>query len=278
MPLPLGCNGVRGTGPKVAQETTRIFKRAIEYSLAWHRADAPAYAMKYARGMTDARDADRFVGMYVNDYTVDFGEKGRRAVTLLLNAAIGPASQPSRRRWNSSRGSGRRVTLENQLVNAFPAVLNSVFFDFFRTTGSRTGVYIMMPSRDVSFQGAVMRRFGQSAGCARVLFAWIAAEGRAQNFPPDIKPEKAARQAHVVAGGEGQDSPDLERRKYDDARILAEAYVQAYPGDPEGCWSARRLLPETGTGRRRKQLWQDSLATLDERDKLDAGEISSAPG
>jgi len=55
----------------------------VRYSLA-HRADALAYAMSFARGM-DPRIADRFVGMWVNDMTVDIGERGRQAVQELLD-------------------------------------------------------------------------------------------------------------------------------------------------------------------------------------------------
>lgn len=84
LPLPLGCNVVRrNLGEKVMRETTAIFKEAIEYSLS-HRKEALDYAMKYGRAMSDRGQADTFVGMYVNDYTLDFGEKGRKALELLL--------------------------------------------------------------------------------------------------------------------------------------------------------------------------------------------------
>ncbi|MDA2932568.1 ABC transporter substrate-binding protein, partial [Nitrospinae bacterium AH-259-F20] len=55
-------------------------------SVAWglsHRSEALGYALGYARGLDEA-DADRFVGMYVNDYTLDYGPDGREAVQLLL--------------------------------------------------------------------------------------------------------------------------------------------------------------------------------------------------
>ena len=51
-----------------------------------NRSDALGHAMQYARGLTEA-DADKFVGMYVNDYTVDYGDKGREAVHELLARA-----------------------------------------------------------------------------------------------------------------------------------------------------------------------------------------------
>jgi 1,4-dihydroxy-6-naphthoate synthase len=62
---------------------TRIVRETVRYSLA-HRADALAYAMSFARGM-DPRIADRFVGMWVNEMTVDIDDRGRRAVQELLD-------------------------------------------------------------------------------------------------------------------------------------------------------------------------------------------------
>lgn len=58
----------------------------VRESVAWglsHRKEALAYALGYAHGLEEA-DADRFVGMYVNDYTLDYGEDGREAVRRLL--------------------------------------------------------------------------------------------------------------------------------------------------------------------------------------------------
>jgi 1,4-dihydroxy-6-naphthoate synthase len=62
---------------------TRIVRDTVRYSLA-HRAEALAYAMSFARGM-DPRIADRFVGMWVNEMTVDIGDRGRQAVQELLD-------------------------------------------------------------------------------------------------------------------------------------------------------------------------------------------------
>jgi 1,4-dihydroxy-6-naphthoate synthase len=62
---------------------TRIVRETVRYSLA-HRADALAYAMSFARGM-DPGIADRFVGMWVNELTLDYTERGREAVRLLLH-------------------------------------------------------------------------------------------------------------------------------------------------------------------------------------------------
>ena len=83
LPLPLGGNVVRrDLGPEVMRDLSRLLKESIRYALA-HRADALNYALHYARDM-DVRLADRFVGMYVNDWTLDYGPRGREAVQRLL--------------------------------------------------------------------------------------------------------------------------------------------------------------------------------------------------
>jgi 1,4-dihydroxy-6-naphthoate synthase len=64
---------------------SRVLSRSIEYGLA-HRDAALTHAMQYARGL-DRSSADRFVGMYVNDWTRGYGPEGRRAVQLLLDRA-----------------------------------------------------------------------------------------------------------------------------------------------------------------------------------------------
>ena len=69
-------------------------RETVRYSLA-HRAEALAYAHEFARGM-DPRIADRFVGMWVNEMTLDFGDRGRRAVQELLDRGPTPASSRSR--------------------------------------------------------------------------------------------------------------------------------------------------------------------------------------
>jgi len=84
LPLPLGGNVVRrALGPALAQGVARDLKASIVWGLA-HRGETLAHAMTFARGMDGAR-TDRFVGMYVNDYTVDLGPTGRRAVQRLLD-------------------------------------------------------------------------------------------------------------------------------------------------------------------------------------------------
>lgn len=86
LPLPLGGNVIRkDIGSKVIREVSEILRESIRYSLS-HREEAVEYALKFARGM-DKDKADRFIGMYVNDLTVDYGEKGKRAVSLFLKLA-----------------------------------------------------------------------------------------------------------------------------------------------------------------------------------------------
>jgi 1,4-dihydroxy-6-naphthoate synthase len=83
LPLPLGGNVVRrDLGPETMRQISRLIKESIRYALD-HRADALAYALRYARDM-DRALADRFVGMYVNDWTLDYGPRGRAAVQRLL--------------------------------------------------------------------------------------------------------------------------------------------------------------------------------------------------
>jgi 1,4-dihydroxy-6-naphthoate synthase len=84
LPLPLGGNVVRrDLGPDTMGRISRLLKESIRYGLD-HREDALAYALKYARDM-DRDLADRFVGMYVNDWTLDYGPRGREAVRRLLD-------------------------------------------------------------------------------------------------------------------------------------------------------------------------------------------------
>lgn len=95
LPLPLGGNVVRrDLGPDLMHEISRLLKASIQYSLD-HRDAALEYALKYARDM-DKSLADRFVGMYVNEWTLDYGPRGREAVRRLLDeghkAGIIPAS------------------------------------------------------------------------------------------------------------------------------------------------------------------------------------------
>ncbi len=83
LPLPLGGNVVRrDLGEETTCEVARLLKASIQYSLD-HREEALAYALDYARDLPPEL-ADRFVSMYVNEWTVDYGERGREAVRTLL--------------------------------------------------------------------------------------------------------------------------------------------------------------------------------------------------
>jgi 1,4-dihydroxy-6-naphthoate synthase len=86
LPLPLGGNAIRrDLGPQAMQEVTALLKQSIRYALD-HRAEALAYALQFGRDL-DRSQADKFVGMYVNDWTIDFGDRGRQAVSTLLDRA-----------------------------------------------------------------------------------------------------------------------------------------------------------------------------------------------
>lgn len=86
LPLPLGGNVIRkDLGEKVMKEISEILRESIKYSLS-HRDEAVEYALKFARGM-DKNRADKFIGMYVNDLTVDYGERGKKAIELFLKEA-----------------------------------------------------------------------------------------------------------------------------------------------------------------------------------------------
>lgn len=83
LPLPLGGNCIRrDLGQPAMQEVTDILKQSIQYSLD-HRKEAVEYALQFGRDLN--RDlADRFVGMYVNHWTLDYGDKGKQAIDRLL--------------------------------------------------------------------------------------------------------------------------------------------------------------------------------------------------
>jgi 1,4-dihydroxy-6-naphthoate synthase len=86
LPLPLGGNVVRkDLGDELVRTIARLLRESILYGLN-HRQEALKYALGYAREL-DSGLADRFVGMYVNDWTVDYGPRGRAAVRTLLDRA-----------------------------------------------------------------------------------------------------------------------------------------------------------------------------------------------
>jgi 1,4-dihydroxy-6-naphthoate synthase len=93
LPLPLGGNVVRkDLGTPVMRELTEILSASIAFGLE-HRPEALEYALDYGRGLADGL-ADRFIGMYVNELTLDYGERGRMAIERLLeegaNAGLVP--------------------------------------------------------------------------------------------------------------------------------------------------------------------------------------------
>ena len=84
LPLPMGGNAIRrDLGAETIREVSDLLKESIRYSLD-NREDALAYAMQFARDMDPAL-ADQFVGMWVNELTLDYGERGRKAVRRLLS-------------------------------------------------------------------------------------------------------------------------------------------------------------------------------------------------
>jgi len=87
LPLPLGANVInKRFEPAIRKSVSDILTASIQYSLD-HRAEAVQHALQYARDM--GRDlADKFVGMYVNHWTLDYGEKGRESIRRFLGAAF----------------------------------------------------------------------------------------------------------------------------------------------------------------------------------------------
>ncbi|MFL5480402.1 MAG: menaquinone biosynthesis family protein [Gemmatimonadaceae bacterium] len=87
LPLPLGGNVIRkDMPPDVQKKVSRHLRQSIAYGLD-HRKSALDHAMRYARGLERSK-ADEFVGMYVNDWTLDYGERGRAAIRLFLDEGV----------------------------------------------------------------------------------------------------------------------------------------------------------------------------------------------
>ncbi|HYS69217.1 MAG TPA: MqnA/MqnD/SBP family protein [Gemmatimonadaceae bacterium] len=87
LPLPLGGNVIRKDMPRdVQRKVSRHLRESIAYGLD-HRKNALDHAMRYARDL-DRDKADTFVGMYVNDWTLDYGERGREAIRLFLEEGV----------------------------------------------------------------------------------------------------------------------------------------------------------------------------------------------
>jgi 1,4-dihydroxy-6-naphthoate synthase len=86
LPLPLGGNVIKkDLGPEMIERVGQDIRKSIQYGLD-HREEAMAYAIQFSRGL-DTQRVDRFIGMYVNELTLDYGSEGREAVRRLLGEA-----------------------------------------------------------------------------------------------------------------------------------------------------------------------------------------------
>lgn len=86
LPLPLGGNVIRRSlGEEAIKEISEVLKESIQYGLK-HREEAVAHSLQWARGL-DHQLADEFVGMYVNDRTIDYGDDGRKSIKIFLTEA-----------------------------------------------------------------------------------------------------------------------------------------------------------------------------------------------
>src|SRR6185295_1443387 len=95
LPLPLGGNVIkRDLGKRMMERVAHDIKKSIQYGLD-HREEAMAYAIQFSRGL-DTQRIDRFIGMYVNDLTLDYGTVGKQAVRKLLSEAYKKKIIPER--------------------------------------------------------------------------------------------------------------------------------------------------------------------------------------
>jgi 1,4-dihydroxy-6-naphthoate synthase len=95
LPLPLGGNIIRrDLGPEMIRKVSKMLHDSIAYALS-HRKEAVEYALQFGRGLDRAR-TDRFVGMYVNDLTLSYGERGRKGLERLLSEAFDRGLIPRR--------------------------------------------------------------------------------------------------------------------------------------------------------------------------------------
>lgn len=95
LPLPLGGNLIRrDLGPKKIRAVSKLLRESIAYALG-HREEALHYALQFGRGL-DPERTDRFVSMYVNERTLDYGNDGRRAVQLFLDRGFEAGAIPCR--------------------------------------------------------------------------------------------------------------------------------------------------------------------------------------
>jgi 1,4-dihydroxy-6-naphthoate synthase len=97
LPLPLGGNVIhKRFAPEDRKQISDLLTQSIQYSLD-HRSEAVEHALAYARDM--GKDlADQFVGMYVNDWTLDYGEKGRESIRRFLGQAFEMGLLPHRQK------------------------------------------------------------------------------------------------------------------------------------------------------------------------------------
>ena len=97
LPLPLGGNAIRrDLGPELTLKVSRLLRESIRYALD-HRAEALEYALEFARGMEERPHlADEFVGMYVNQRTLEYGDDGRRSTQLFLDRGFETGVIPHR--------------------------------------------------------------------------------------------------------------------------------------------------------------------------------------
>ncbi len=95
LPLPLGGNIIRrDLGPDMIRKVSKLLHDSIAYALS-HRREAVEYAQQFGRGL-DKERTDRFVGMYVNDLTLGYGERGRQGVERLMTEAYEKGLIPKR--------------------------------------------------------------------------------------------------------------------------------------------------------------------------------------
>jgi 1,4-dihydroxy-6-naphthoate synthase len=95
LPLPLGGNIIRrDLGPEMIGKVSKMLHDSIAYALS-HRPEAVEYALQFGRGLDRAK-TDRFVGMYVNDLTLDYGDRGRRGLERLMSDAFERGLIPQR--------------------------------------------------------------------------------------------------------------------------------------------------------------------------------------
>ena len=95
LPLPLGGNIIRrDLGPEMISRVSKMLHDSIAYALS-HREAAVEYALQFGRGLDRAR-TDRFVGMYVNDLTLSYGDRGRRGLERLMSEAFEKGLIPER--------------------------------------------------------------------------------------------------------------------------------------------------------------------------------------